>query len=88
VHALRTQGRYAKARLVERFGADMAAPDVFTELAACERRRSFGNSCGAIHRSGEETELGHRVTMSGERGDDLRIVDRLVRWPSADHDLR
>jgi hypothetical protein len=34
-------GRYAKARLMERFGADAAGPDVLTELAACERRKNF-----------------------------------------------
>ena len=40
-------GRYAKARLIERFGADAAGPDVLMDLAACERRKTFGDPCGA-----------------------------------------
>jgi hypothetical protein len=40
-------GRYALARLIERFGADAAGPDVLMELAACERRKNFSQPCGA-----------------------------------------
>jgi hypothetical protein len=40
-------GRYALAGLIERFGADAAVPDVLMELAACERRKNFGDPCGA-----------------------------------------
>jgi hypothetical protein len=46
-------GRYAKARLIERFGADAAGPDVLTELAQCERRKDFSRPCGARY-----TDLG------------------------------
>jgi hypothetical protein len=37
----------SSARLIERFGADAASPDVLTDLAACDRRKSFGDPCGA-----------------------------------------
>jgi hypothetical protein len=40
-------GRYAKARLIERFGANAAGPDVLMELASCERRKNFSRPCGA-----------------------------------------
>jgi hypothetical protein len=40
-------GSYRKAGLIERFGADAAGPDVLVELAACDRRKSFGDPCGA-----------------------------------------
>jgi hypothetical protein len=40
-------GSYAKARLIERFGADARGPDVLVALAACERRKNYGASCGA-----------------------------------------
>jgi hypothetical protein len=40
-------GRYALSRLIERFGADAAGPDVLMELAACERRKNFSQPCGA-----------------------------------------
>jgi hypothetical protein len=40
-------GRYALSRLFERFGAEARSPDVLVDLAACERRRNFGASCGA-----------------------------------------
>jgi hypothetical protein len=40
-------GRYAKARLIERFGADAAGPNVRVALAACERRKNFSQPCGA-----------------------------------------
>jgi hypothetical protein len=40
-------GRYAKARLIERFGADAPGPDVLMELAACPRRKDFSAPCGA-----------------------------------------
>jgi hypothetical protein len=39
--------RYAKAGLIERFGADAAGPDILMDLAACNRRKSFGDPCGA-----------------------------------------
>jgi hypothetical protein len=44
-------GRYALARLIERFGADAAMPDVLMDLAACERRKSFSQPCGARSRT-------------------------------------
>jgi hypothetical protein len=40
-------GRYAKAGLIARFGADAAGPDVLMALAACERRHDFSAPCGA-----------------------------------------
>jgi hypothetical protein len=40
-------GRYALSRLIERFGADAAGPDVLMELAQCERRKDFSRPCGA-----------------------------------------
>jgi hypothetical protein len=40
-------GSYALARLIERFGADAAMPDVLMDLAACERRKNFSQPCGA-----------------------------------------
>ena len=40
-------GRYRLARLIKRFGADAAGPDVLMELAACERRKNFSQPCGA-----------------------------------------
>jgi hypothetical protein len=43
----RVEERYAKAGLIEGFGADAAGPDVLMELAACERRKNFTNPCGA-----------------------------------------
>ena len=39
-------GRYARAGLIERFGADAALPDVLMDLAACERRNDFSAPCG------------------------------------------
>jgi hypothetical protein len=40
-------GSYALARLIERFGADAAMPDVLVELAQCGRRANFSRPCGA-----------------------------------------
>ncbi len=40
-------GRYRLDRLIERFGADAALPDVLTALASCERRGDFAKPCGA-----------------------------------------
>jgi hypothetical protein len=34
-------------RVIERFGADAALPDVLMDLAACERRKDFSAPCGA-----------------------------------------
>jgi hypothetical protein len=39
-------GRYAKARLMARFGADIALPDVLVAIAQCERRKDFSAPCG------------------------------------------
>jgi hypothetical protein len=46
-------GSYALARLIERFGADAAGPDVLMELAQCEHRKDFSRPCGARY-----TDLG------------------------------
>ena len=40
-------GRFAKARLIARFGADAKGPDVLMELAQCEKRKNYGDPCGA-----------------------------------------
>ena len=40
-------GQYRLDRLIERFGADAALPDVLVELARCERRKGFSGRCGA-----------------------------------------
>ncbi len=40
-------GRYRLDRLIARFGADAALPDVLTALASCERRGDFAKPCGA-----------------------------------------
>jgi hypothetical protein len=44
LRALRSSGTL---RLIERFGADAAGPDVLMELAQCERRKDFSRPCGA-----------------------------------------
>ena len=40
-------GSYRLGGLVERFGADIALPDLLMALAQCERRRDFSRPCGA-----------------------------------------
>jgi hypothetical protein len=48
--ALRSSGRsgsYGRERLIARFGAGAALPDVLLELAACERRADSSRRCGA-----------------------------------------
>jgi hypothetical protein len=40
------EGRYRKASLIDRFGADMRLPDLRQEIAKCERR-SMLDQCGA-----------------------------------------
>jgi hypothetical protein len=40
-------GRYRRDVLIERFGSDIAPPDLLAELAACERRHDFSRPCGA-----------------------------------------
>jgi hypothetical protein len=42
-------GSYALARLIERFGADIALPDLLVALASCERRADFSRPCGAMY---------------------------------------
>jgi hypothetical protein len=41
------RGRYRKAGLIARFGADMAGADVLSALASCEKRKNYGDPCGA-----------------------------------------
>jgi hypothetical protein len=38
-------GRYRIDRLIERFGPDMALPDLRHELAQCPRRHNMGDPC-------------------------------------------
>jgi hypothetical protein len=40
-------GTYRRDGLIERFGSDIALPDLLAELAACERRHDFSRPCGA-----------------------------------------
>jgi hypothetical protein len=40
-------GSYRRDGLVERFGEDIAPPDLLMALAQCERRRDFSRPCGA-----------------------------------------
>ena len=40
-------GRYRLDGLIERFGADIALPDLLMALATCERRSDFSRPCGA-----------------------------------------
>ena len=40
-------GSYRRDRLLARFGADTALPDVLMALASCERRPDFSRPCGA-----------------------------------------
>ncbi len=39
-------GRYSRDRLIERFSADIALPDLLVALASCERRADFSRPCG------------------------------------------
>ena len=47
-------GRYGRDRLIERFGADAALPDVLLALASCERRADFSRPCGARFTGGAD----------------------------------
>jgi hypothetical protein len=38
-------GQYRKATLIERFGPDIALPDLRHEIAQCERRGKLGDGC-------------------------------------------
>jgi hypothetical protein len=38
-------GQYQKRTLVERFGPDIALPDLRHEIAQCERRGKLGDAC-------------------------------------------
>jgi hypothetical protein len=40
-------GSYRRDGLVERFGEDIALPDLLLALASCERRADFSRPCGA-----------------------------------------
>jgi len=39
-------GQYPKVRLIERYGADIALPDLREETARCERARQMHDMCG------------------------------------------
>jgi hypothetical protein len=39
-------GQYRKARLVERYGADVRLPDLRHEIAKCDRRGAMHDACG------------------------------------------
>jgi hypothetical protein len=47
----RLAGQYRKAKLIERFGADMRLPDLREEIAQCERHRKMHDACG-VHNVG------------------------------------
>jgi hypothetical protein len=38
-------GQYRKEKLIERYGADMALPDLREEVAQCERRGLMHDAC-------------------------------------------
>jgi hypothetical protein len=38
-------GQYRKATLIERFGPEIALPELRHEIAKCERRGKFGDAC-------------------------------------------
>lgn len=40
-------GQYRKAKLIERYGADMRLPDLREVIAQCERARQMHDACGA-----------------------------------------
>jgi hypothetical protein len=40
-------GRYGRAGLIERFGADIALPDLLRRLADCDRAHDMSHPCGA-----------------------------------------
>jgi hypothetical protein len=42
-------GRYPKATLIERFGTDIALPDLRHEVAPCDRRGAMHDPCRAHH---------------------------------------
>ncbi len=42
------QGRYYKATLIERFGSNIALPDLRHEIARCGRQHRLGDAC-AVH---------------------------------------
>ena len=61
-------------RLVARFGADIALPDVLIALAACERRKDFFRPCGArftglAASKGLKTDAARRSDLFGEASD-------------------
>jgi hypothetical protein len=39
------RGQYRIDRLIQRFGPDVAVPDLRHELAQCPRRRSYSEAC-------------------------------------------
>ncbi|GEO43621.1 hypothetical protein SAE02_77690 [Skermanella aerolata] len=41
-------GQYHRAKLLERYGADMAMPELRHELAQCSRRRTMNDPCMVI----------------------------------------
>jgi hypothetical protein len=42
-------GRYRIDRLIERFGPDIALPDLRHELAECPRRHNMGDPCAVSY---------------------------------------
>jgi hypothetical protein len=43
-------GQYHRAKLIDRFGPDMAMPDLLPELAQCSRRGNWSDPCLVIFR--------------------------------------
>jgi hypothetical protein len=41
------QGPLREARLIAHFGADATCPDVRMALAHCDKRKNYGDRCGA-----------------------------------------
>jgi hypothetical protein len=42
-------GQYRRAKLIDRFGADMAMPDLLPELAQCPRRENWSDPCMVVY---------------------------------------
>jgi hypothetical protein len=43
-------GQYRRAKLLDRFGPDMAMPDLLPELAHCSHRGNWSDPCMVIFR--------------------------------------
>jgi hypothetical protein len=42
------RGQYSRARLIERYGADIGLPELRHLIADCPRRNKLGDTCGVL----------------------------------------